>query len=178
MSIINEALKKASQTQEVFRPTPAVTGRAPRSSPINWGPIFVLLVLVLITAPIVAPLFSRPYHVEKVSQTFSATSAPRQISIQQDIPVNVTAMPSFSKARPQFGIEESPLVAGRSPVQIQRPYMALTGIMFSPDRSWCIINDKVVTVGDKIQGAKLTRITPEKVTLDYQGEPVILYSPS
>lgn len=175
MSIINEALKKASQTRGDF-PLPKIH-EARRVSKINWGPVFVLLVLILITAPIVAPLFSRPYQVERSPRALPAASMPRQISMQQDIPVAAPALPVFSKPRPQFGVEESPLVAARSPVQIHQPYLALSGIVFSPERSYCIINDKIVTVGDKVQGAKLVRITPEKVTLDYQGEPLILYSP-
>ncbi|MBI2095661.1 MAG: general secretion pathway protein GspB [Candidatus Omnitrophica bacterium] len=173
MSIINEALKKA-QTE---KGSPALRGPvAPvqligremeyerKKSKVNWGPVFILSVLLLITAPLIAPIFSTPFRNE--ARLFSYET-----------------MPGDSR-KAQFAVEEAPRqMAPPAPVArplfdaagALRPALHLDGIVFSPnDQSYCLINGKILKSGDKIQGAELVRIAPQQVTLSYQGEKFVL----
>ena len=68
MSIINEALKKAvrekeagysSSDKEAVRRNIELEFQQKKRR-FNWGPVFIVLMLVLISGPIVAPIFSTP----------------------------------------------------------------------------------------------------------------------
>ncbi len=171
MSIINDALKKAQKTKESASFPARVENSGfqlefQKKQGFNWGPIFVLLVLFLISGPIVAPFFSLP---AKKEASFSAAPI-----------VPKDTLESFSSTRKaQFGIEEAPRLpltaapAAFSPLS-SRPDFILSGIVYNPKESYCILNDNIVKVGERVSGAKLLAITPEKVVLDYQGETISL----
>ena len=173
MSIINEALKKAGLDKKALSsvqdPPTVKTGVSVggfsieverKKSRMNWGPIFVLLVLLLITGPIIAPIFSSPFKGrEPITQIAS-------------LPV-----PAESENRKaQFGMEEASVMRAmaQQPHIIQTPYLKLSGIVYSSTASYCIINDRIVKIGEDIQVAKLTQVTPKEAILDYAGEKVIL----
>ena len=76
MSIINEALKKAGISKELGGAAPVQHDSVRRNleiefqrrkQSVNWGPLFILLVLVLITGPIIAPIFSSSFKQANVS---------------------------------------------------------------------------------------------------------------
>lgn len=46
----------------------------------------------------------------------------------------------------------------------------LNGIIYDEENSWAIINNKVVRVGDTLDGAKIISIAPRKVTLLFKNE--------
>lgn len=170
MSIINEALKKAQKEKGVS----ALRNHVPirlvgpeleyerKKSKVNWGPVFILSVLLLITAPLIAPIFSTPFRNE--SRLFSYEN-----------------IPAASK-KAQFAVEEAPRqIMAPTPRPLfdataaLRPSLHLDGVVFSPnDQSYCLINGKILKSGDKILGAELVRITPQQVTLSYQGEKFVL----
>lgn len=50
----------------------------------------------------------------------------------------------------------------------------LQGIFWGTDRPQAIINRKILSVGDTIEGAKISAISKEGVTLDYRGQTVEL----
>ena len=164
MSIINDALKKAQKQDNQPKSTPAAEGRPgvevqqyqKKKSDVNWGPFFVLAVLLLITGPIVAPLFSSPFR----NQSHTSLNAPQDLKTQ-----------AVDARKAQFGIEEAP--ANMMPL-MAIPNLAVTGIVYSDQDSYCIINGKILKVGDKIQGAKLVDVTPMSVTLEYHGERLTL----
>ena len=54
------------------------------------------------------------------------------------------------------------------------PNLALNGIMYLAERPQAIINDSVVTVGDTVGGAKVTRINNSSVLLNYNGLEITL----
>ena len=181
MSIINEALKKASKENRsigiVSMETTAESARrnlelemARRKTRVNWGPIFVVLVLLLITGPIIAPVFSTPFRRMGVSdQTSLRTPRPAQLA---SVPVS---SPDTRKA--QFAIEETPVFAQAGPAAAglnRTPDLNLTGIMYSPTDSYVLINQRVVKVGDTIQGATLVSVTEREAKLDYQGNQISL----
>lgn len=58
-----------------------------------------------------------------------------------------------------------PLVSLKQKInQSVNPY-TLSGIFFSGDRNFCIINDKVLEEGDSIDGAKVIRVSTDEVEL-------------
>lgn len=187
MSVINEALKKAQKEKEFS--VPAAGGasselRFHKKSGFNWGPIFVLLVLFLITGPIIAPFFAAPFKKE----AYAGMSSPKTISVgqnsfsesavlvQKNQPGLLTGSPS---RKSQFAVEESILLPQAGPFSAGqgtgfRKNFHLSGIVYSPKESYCIINDKIVKAGEQVGGATLVEITPEKVVLDYQGSQITL----
>jgi len=52
----------------------------------------------------------------------------------------------------------------------------LKGVSWSPSQSLAVLNDTSVRVGDQIEGARVTEISREKVTLDYKGEEFEFFS--
>ena len=186
MSIINEALKKAvrekefgfsSQDRDTVRRNIEIEFQ--RKKPrFNWGPIFVLLVLVLIAGPIVAPVFSTPFKASYSQGNLSSGSAIKNIPIQPtaDIAKAIIVTENSSETRrAQFGIEESPMLGGSQMQALSRsPQLSLSGIVYSPEEAYCIINNKIVKSGDTIRGAKLISISRNTATLDYQGNKITL----
>lgn len=74
---------------------------------------------------------------------------------------------------PQFLIEELPKAAAPPPEMVAlRPRLHLSGIMVSPDDSYCVINGSVVRVGDVVGGARVIMIHRSKVVVKL-GEEII-----
>ncbi len=147
MSIINEALKKTGQSV-AHEPRPELLRKRSR---VNWGPFFVMGILALVTAPILAPWFSRPYK---------TTQAALQV------PSGTTV--GAGQMRGQFAIEETSLAM--APV----PNFALSGLVYSKADSYCLINGKVLKIGDQVGGATLSQVTPNEAVLNYRGEKIVL----
>jgi hypothetical protein len=185
MSIINEALKKAKRERESVAYTlqPGDVRKSldleysRRKFEINWGPLFVILVLVLITGPIVLPVFSTPFK----KGNFAAGPSP--ISSKEMIPSEnqmreVMTFPSaqmLATKKAQFSLEETPLFSQAAAPITSKPALRLSGIVYVPGKnSYCLINDKVATAGETVEGAKLISIEADKVTLEYQGEKIVL----
>jgi hypothetical protein len=174
MSIINEALKKAGKETTLASQSPradqllkGIVTEAPasrRTSKINWGPLFVLSVLVLITGPIVAPVFSTPFK-----------NLPTSFDRSPDLSQAPIAPSVMSTRQAQFGIEEVSLPSGAVTASMAiPPNLLLSGIVFSSENSYCILNDKVVKVGEEISGARLVSIQSDSVTIDFQGQAITI----
>ena len=166
MSIINEALKKTTQpimteTQKTTQETrPELLRRKTR---MNWGPIFVIGVLVLITAPILTPLFYSPYK----------TTSPIK-----EIPIGSVLAASNSRMSGQFAVEEAPIATtsrlAAAPSTGPLSNFSLNGLVYSKTDSYCLINGKVMRIGDRVGGATLLQVTPNEAVLDYRGEKIVL----
>mgnify|MGYP001558366866 CR=1 FL=1 len=184
MSIINEALKKAVREKTtVFSPQDKQTmlrnievELQTKKNRLNWGPIFILLVLVLITGPIVAPIFSTPF--KDAARPNSLPTHPVAQNVPSQPVSEYASLPSQTSAstrKAQFAIEENP-VFGTPPAALipKRPELNLSGIVYSPEDSYCILNNKIVKVGDTVQGAKLVAVSRNEAKLDYQGQEMLL----
>ena len=165
MSIIHEALKKArreqgsipaSGSQEELRNKLRTEVERSRSR-WNWGPLFVIVVLLLISGPIVAPMILAPL---------------RQTGGPALVPAPSTERPAARKS--QFGIEEAGLFKMAPLAAAKAPNLRLSGIVYSPKEAYCIINDSILKAGDTVKGATVTSVTPQSVTLDNQGKQVTL----
>ncbi len=170
MSIINEALKKALREKESI-PTSTYQDslkkkfeaelhrRGPR---ITWKPVFAAVIALLIAGPIVAPFVGHPFKKQTPG------------------PAPQTAELSDSKAsgkKSQFGIEEAGLFPA-APMMSMAPKsdFTLNGVLYSQKDSYCIINSKILRVGDSIRGAKLVSISADGAILDLNGRKISLSS--
>ena len=152
MSVIHEALKKTGQPVE-FHPQLFLK----KKKSINWGPFFVMSVLVLIVSPILAPIFRNPYRNESLPSRPSENKG------------------SYMKA--QFAVEETPIAAAVSPVAEPThalPNFNLNGLVYAHNDSYCLINGKVIKVGETVGGATLVKVTPNEAELNYQGQDIVL----
>ena len=150
MSMIHEALKKAGRpVSEESKKTEFHLPPLKRDRRMNWGPVFVLAILAFITTPLVAPLFHSSYQ-------------------------NKTASPNMKS---QFGVEEAPLMPISRPtagLMGALPNFSLNGLVYSNEGSYCLINGKIVKVGQMVGGATLIKVTPSEAVLDFKGEKIVL----
>ncbi len=156
MSIIHEALKKTGQTvinETPQAPKPAeknqvrITPVSHKKASANWKPLLVLAILVIAAAPLFAGRILN-----------SNNSASRPLG--------------------QFGVEEIPVTPAPSsmfaPKRSSAAPFQLSGVVYEGKDSYCLINGLVLKVGDSVGGAKVTKITPEAVTLDLNGQAMTL----
>ena len=188
MSIINEALKKASQekqgssfSEKIQAPGVGVEVEFKKKKQgVNWGPVFVLLVLLLISGPIIAPIFSTPFKKSLTTGSRAAQQGPTAQKILTASPPMVPPVqsPDTLTRKAQFGLEEtSAAMPGLSSAQAAAlPNLSLSGIVFSPAESYCIINEKILKMGEHVNGANLVRVTANAVELDFQGQRIVLYA--
>lgn len=54
--------------------------------------------------------------------------------------------------------------------------LTLNGIVYDNKRSYAIVNNEVVRIGDSIKGAKIIRILPKAVEFEVKGKTIILKS--
>jgi hypothetical protein len=147
MSIINEALKKSGQ--------PILTEvKEPAQRRPNWGPFFVIGVLLVITTPILMPLITDP----------GQGGAKREMAVGPDL-----SRPHQVKR--QFGIEEAALPRAAQNVTTR---FAMSGLVYSAAESYALINGKVLKTGDSVNGARLLEITPDGAVLEYRGQQIVL----
>ncbi len=182
MSIINDALKKAGQP--IISETHRSTGRSSvdqkpekrleikprlqierRKNTPNWGPFFLVGVLLLVTGPIVAPIFFNNPSSKILSAPTDTTAASMSLS---------------ASPRGQYAVEEMPLTQQTIPsTRLGKSVNPLTkfklsGVVYSEAGSYCLINGKVITKGETVGGATIENITANEVVLNYQGEMITL----
>lgn len=178
MSLINDALKRASQTTPP--PPPAShTPEAPlrpveHKRPFAWAMVLVpLLVLVLALAG---------WFFVKGLQTQSAARLPGV-----EMPVSARGASAVAESLPTppapsdlngAAGSNAPLAtnvqATVEPPKPTFPTVRLQGIFYRPDRPSVVINAKSVCVGEKVAGAKVVAITRESATLEWNGETKVL----
>ncbi len=164
MSIINDALKKARQDSrssgETSSEKPFYAEGPRKKSSGSWAPVFIVLVLLLVAAPVLSPIFSSPFR----------SSSSEKAAVEN----TAVVAPPASNLQKQFGIEESALLSSGAAAALP-PGLNLTGVVYAANAdSYCIINGSVLKAGDSVQGAKLVAITEDKVVLEKNGETIEL----
>ena len=61
-------------------------------------------------------------------------------------------------------------------VSTSPPSLQVQGIIWGADTPQAIINHKVVRIGDSLEGARVTAIDRRGVTLEFQGETIVVHS--
>lgn len=187
MSVIHEALKKAGQPiiaqSDGKKPGVSLGPEIEfhrKKTAVSWSPLFILAILTLITSPIVLPLFQAPS--QKVTAE-GGVRTPRSVSVGEEVSSGDLPARQSPNQLAQFAIEETPAPAIHPaapswtgfPIKSNAlPQFSLTGVVFSEGSAYCLINKKILKVGEQVGGATLTSILPDAVTLDYLGEKIVV----
>jgi hypothetical protein len=173
MSLINDALKRASQSDR-NRARPAEP-RAPMEPPANRPGQFLPVAL---GAGIVLALGLAGWF---FSQWWNTSHAPAPVKVETVVAV----APKPAPAPVAQATVPPPVVAAPMPVATPAPAPAppakpaeeawpvnlkVMGIFFSQTNPKAIINGKTVGVGDEISGIRVSKIGPDRVTVEWHGK--------
>ncbi len=163
MSLINDALKRASQSDRNHpRPPethafmePAASRRGPSFS-LAWG-AGVVLALAL------AAWFFR--------QGWNANLSPAPAKVESAAAVPPAPAPAPAPVA-QEAVPPPPAPAPPAkPVQAAWPAdLKMTGIFFGKTNPRALINERTVGVGDEVDGIRVTRIESDRVTVEWKGQ--------
>lgn len=150
MSLINDALKKAKQSQSQTPPAggPPLTPVEPPPSR-GGGPVWILwLAVVLFVAATV--LFFR--HSGKTEMnSIVATNAPEPaIAVTEPAPAPVQT--------------NSPAAPATNAVEVVERLPKVQGIFYDPGKPWAIVNRQTVHQGDQIGKYKIKTISRDSVS--------------
>jgi hypothetical protein len=175
MSLINDALKRAQQTQEQNPPsTPPLEFRAAEanSRPVRRSTLmFVALTLVVVLLlGLTGTLIWYVSHAASTNLRVAARAAETPpLPAVSATPV-APAPPVAPPTPPQFEHPEEPNT-NRVPViadateMIQPAVLKLQGIAFDPQKPSAIINGRSLYLGDRVEKFRLVAISPVAVTL-------------
>ncbi len=166
MSLINDALKRARQTQqENPPPIPPLQLKPaepeplnPRRTPLLWVGLGLLLVLVVALGGLVIWLFA-----QKSAGELRAAARPAADPVAA---VPVATSPALAPAPALAGPDtntNTPAVAAPGPSPAPAP--KLQGIAYRPDRPTAVVNGRTVEVGDRVGGFRVLAISRSAVTL-------------
>jgi hypothetical protein len=191
MSLINDALKRASQSDRARSSQPAGVGRMrPAEEPSN-APLTVFLIVGIVVAcgsagwlfwqwsrgispteppPVmIAPPSATALAVAKVQPPPTPAPAPRVATAPAAaVPATPTPSPALN---PATVTKVVPVPA--KPVEAW-PELKLSAIIFSKNNPMAIINGKMLGAGETIDGAHVTKIEPEQVSVEWKGKVKVL----
>ena len=194
MSLINDALRRASQTEK-DRPPRAATAAGMEPTPVTRGS---RLTLILVAAAVVALLlagwfFWQWWRARSNADDVIAASniappmTPRVVSPPVPKPAPVTpAAPAKTAPAPVATVPAAPVAAPPVVTPTGLPNVAnytpspwpvdlkLGGIFFNKTSPEALINGNIHKVGDDIQGVSIKSIEPDKVTVEWSGRKRIL----
>ena len=155
MSIIYDALKKVEKSGE-----PALKDNKVTPSPKNKIKNYLIYILFLVLGLFASKMFfsylnRQPYQVKPAKQT--KTTPPVN---------NVPKPPPLQQPKLPPAVENIEVPA--------KPTLILNGVFSSGEESYALINNQIVKLGDKINGAVIKKITPEEVLLDSEGSEIRL----
>jgi hypothetical protein len=185
MSLINDALKKARQAQSSTPSREAVPQlRSPdQDHPVRRGSGFVIpfFITLLLIGGVAAGwmFFSRKPATDAspaapVTATDSAQSAPVTPPVVDSIPA--ASAPKLGKPAPAVEIavptvqSNATVTSAVTPIAVPAAALPvlppkLNGIFFNPKRPTAMVNNKLVSVGSRINQFTVTDITTQSVTL-------------
>jgi hypothetical protein len=179
MSLINDALKRASQSdRNRARPTEPharvkpVAERRERSLSLVLG---IAIVLVLGLAGWFFGQWWSASHPSAPAKVESAAAAPPQLApapvVHEVIPPPVAIPQPLPVAVVTPAPAPAPPPPPAKPVAPAWPAdLKLKGIFFSKANPRALINGKTVVVGDEINGIRVTKIEEDKVTVEWNGQ--------
>ncbi len=186
MSLINDALKRAKQNQEVnppatppleFRPVESSQSDGRRTSLLLVGLSLVIVTIVGMCAALVWYVSQKngpALLVEASANPRSAvprTNAPAQPAPKSKPPVMVVepaiAAPAATETVATTSVTNEPIVAAVvAAVEALKPApLKLQGIFFNPKNPSAIVNDRTVSLGERVGGFFVLSISPTAVTL-------------
>lgn len=200
MSLINDALKRATKAQAEQPPAPAVantmqpvSGRRSSGLPMYFTPVLLFVISGaswfilkgweaqrqsgLYPDPIIVHARENSVGTPETAPVQSSSSAETQPSVESLIPpvrefaLNDTpAAPVATRPSPA-----SAVAAPDSPVPDEtKSGFRLQGIFYRPTRPSAVVNNKTVYVGDLIASGRVKAISHESVTIVVDGETKVL----
>ena len=178
MSLINDALKKASQT-------PAPTTPAEIKEPLHvamhtpsprW-PMFVIPPLVAVVFAAGTLLVVRGWQ---GSQRVSARETVTRGMEGQNDTKQVLIKDQHSNANAVAAVTSGTAGSTTNVVPTSAPTfpnLKVQGIVWQPSRPSVVINGKSLFIGEKVEKAKVIAIDPENVTVLWNGEQRVLTVP-
>lgn len=187
MSLINDALKRASQAQPT-PPTPAESApplRPAEHKPRASWPMVVLPLVLLFVLALAGWFLTKGWQATRQLSENRVPVSARENKLE-DLPKNQSAQTN-SKTEQAISIAAEPVATQGSitnaespttePPKPAAPVLKLQGIFYRPSRPSAMINSKTVFVGDKVAQAKVLAIDRESVTLESDGQTKVLTLP-
>ncbi len=185
MSLINDALKRAKESQKngapaVATPMPPVENRPPERT-LSWLMPAVIILLVA-TAFLFIGLTVARHNNQSAPPAIAAVSTP---------PVAVPATPTMPAPKPPVVASPAPSPATNLPVteapatnapaspaeaiaaapKPEAPKIPkIQGIAYDPQNAWAIVNGQTVYIGDEVDGFRVLDISRKAVTLAGNGQ--------
>ena len=174
MSLINDALRKASQN-------PAPSGPAETKEPLHLAahqppprwPLFVVPPLVAIVFAAGTFLVMRGWQSGRPVSAKEAYLANARTFDQRE-KERAAANAEPAKAGTPNAAVVAPPVSTNAPVAEEFPTVKLQGLIWDPKRPSVVINGKSLFVGEKVDRVKVTAIDEESVTLTWNGQQRVL----
>ena len=185
MSIIYDALNKLEKNKKETTATPEnkKPGNPNLKRYIKYLGICILGLIaakaVLVFIPMLQNHSPKGVHVSGRGSAVgtSASLEPKIVKIEKKETVSVKPASSESM-QSSAGKEKATLASPiSSEPETSSADLVLNGIVFAPDTSYALINNRIVTVGDEIEGAAVVQITQDFVEVK-RGEILIKLTPS
>ena len=182
MSLINDALKKADETQRTggAPPPPPIPMRPAKPSTSSFLPVFLLIVFMLAVLGLAAWFFASWWKINRerllakavevharsapvaVETNEPAAPPPPTIEVKEPIvETNIVTVTNFVQAK-----LEAPAVTN---VLKTLAALRLQGVFYRPPDSTALINGKSVHVGDKFQDVSVLDIRKDRVMVSLNG---------
>ena len=165
MSLVNDALKRAKQSQQenptptpelAFRPVEPANEGQPGSPLLFFGAFVGLVVVIGGCGLLIWGMTSkRGADVQAEARTL-AEPVPAVVPTVEPV-----VAPVATNSQPEV-------------VEPPKPEFKLQGIFFNPTRPSAVVNDRTVYVGDRVSGLHVRAITSEAVTLTSATETNVL----
>jgi len=200
MSLINDALKRATEAQPAGKPSPEMeTTMKPAPQPRTVGlPVYFTPVLLFIISgacwflikgwdvrrQAIASTTAIPVQAREAEETpivpageGSELPIPenRQFALNDRPSPTVPLSARASSGTAGASAESAP--AGAAADEAQPVAFKLQGIFYRPANPSAVVNSKTVFVGDRIANAKVKAIDHQSVTLEVAGETKVLTLP-
>jgi hypothetical protein len=183
MSIIFEALKKIERAKKESPFSDAPIDFRIHETPLSGGtrPHRVVRIIAFIAVAVPLTLFVllliRPdwFDFFRSELPTIKRSTPPVDAVQPIIkevrlePKRIVPVVSILPQNPPKGEAPPQAVPSAKKEEVKLPDLRLRGISHSGQRSWAFINNKMLKVGDEIEGAKISEISSDKVLLNYKG---------
>ena len=183
MSLINDALKRATETQSANPPTPElnVSMQSVEQRPRAGLPIYFTPVLLFVISGACwflvkgwdarrqagvspAPIIVQARETATASGS-TETETALSIPANRSFALNDAPTVSASETAPAGSAIQEPAAA---------PIFKLQGIFYRPNKPSAVVNSKTVYVGDLILNGKITAIDRQSVTIDVGGATQVL----
>jgi hypothetical protein len=171
MSLINDALKKASQTPTPTTPAPTKEPlRVATHTPAPRWPLFVI-------PPLVAIVFATGTFMVLRGWQSQRTVLARESAVETAPTETKSLPPATTAATPVAPVTTTPAPAPTNTTVAAPaafPTLKLQGVIWNPRRPSAVINGKSLFVGEKVERAVVTAIEQDAVTVTWNGEERVL----